>query len=207
MDVLWKGFMSSTSLLALASYARLVNEFECALLETGGEITPEIENMLSTIIDFACNGTPEEIKARLASKIDAYHYFIEKMTASSEVLKAQADARYAVATSCSRLVKGLQERLKAAMEKLETTELSGYETRFKLSPTKKSLEINETELPTAWLMEVVTYKPDKEKIRAMLESGGEIPGCKLVGGTALRKYLNNPATKKKEIKNESPTNG
>jgi len=199
--------VSSTSLLELAAHARLVTDFECALLETGGEITPEIENMLNSIIPVDISKSPGELKILLASKVDAYHYIIDKMLMAAQMLKDQANARVAVSSSCLALVESLKARIKQAMEKLETTELSGYETRFKLSATKKALEINETELPTAWLMEIVTYKPDKEKIKAALEAGQEIPGCKLVGGTALRKYLNNPSSnKKKEIQNDSATN-
>ena len=44
----------------------------------------------------------------------------------------------------------------------------------------ESVEVDESLVPTQYLVEKTTYSPDKKAIRADIKSGADIPGCKLV---------------------------
>lgn len=177
------------SLLNIVDRLKAADVLEEMLASSGGEITPEIDAYIQEL-------TPTT-QAELAEKIDSYHFIIERINASEALWKEQADARYAMAKSCARAREQLELRLRIAMGKMGIKELSGNEYRFKLCDARKRLVIqNEREIPATYLMEVIDYVPDKERIKKDLESGQEIPGCKLDGGTSLRKYLNNPNRKK-----------
>lgn len=171
------------SLLDLAALARLANDLEERLIASGGEITPEIEAVINDLAPGS--------KGHLATKVDAYYYIMSRLERAHSFWKEDAAARQAVAKSCERTIEQMQLRLKIAMGKLGVTELSGNDHRYVLTTAKKRLVIDRPhDVPATYLLEVVEYVPDKERIKKDLEEGKEIDGCKLEGGTALRSYFN-----------------
>lgn len=178
-----------TTLIEIAEQLRAANQIEQTILDNAGALTPEIEAWLEAI-------TPNAGEL-MAAKIDGYAFVIDRIEKAAEHWRDESERRARVARTCENFVDGLKDRLKFVMTKLNTTELAGEQSRFKLSPTKKRLVVREPALvPAAYLIEKTTYEIDKSKIADALEAGADIAGCALEGGMALRRYLNNPSTKK-----------
>jgi hypothetical protein len=141
-----------------------------------GELNPVLESWLA------------EIGTSLAEKVDAY---VGRITALS-LLADQCRARAQDAQKASRTLEGMQDaledRIKHTMRVLGRTDLTGEEWRYKLSPTKGSLVVNEAEIPTNYTMQVTTTSVDKERVRASLDAGELVPGAEIKPGWQLRKY-------------------
>lgn len=153
------------------------NLLEQALVEAGGELSPEIESML------------EEVGKDLAAKTDSYAFFMERLDVQAEHWKAKADAFAKVSKSCKNLKERLNDRIKEAMRELGTEEIVGSDMRFKLSKMAPKLVIEEALLPKEYLMAVTEYVPDKERIKEDLANKCEVTGAKMEEVFALRKYV------------------
>lgn len=149
-----------------------------ALIEAGGELSPELEKRL------------ELNKQELAQKVDAYIFIDDRFQAEAKFFAERAKAYQKIARSFERLSDVLRERVKQVMVETDTKEIRGDEYRFVLSPTQPRLVIEEGKLPREFLIQVTTVTPDKERIKTTLKDGFEIPGATLEGGFALRSYLN-----------------
>jgi hypothetical protein len=74
------------------------------------------------------------------------------------------------------------------MQAMGTDEIIGEDVKFKLSRLAPKLVIEEEKLPSAFKMQVVTYVPDKDRIKSELEAGGSVEGAKMEEVFSLRKY-------------------
>lgn len=148
------------------------------IVEAGGELTPELEAAFDNV------GSQIKVKA------DSYAFLIDKLEAESDFWKAKAESFSKVAKSCKSLRDRLSDSIKTAMVELDMPEVEGEDFRFKLSRTAPRLVLNEEALPKEYLMQVTTYTPDKDRIKAALTDGAKIPGAALEGGFSVRKYVN-----------------
>jgi hypothetical protein len=148
------------------------------IAEAGGELSPKIEALL------------DDVGKDLALKTDSYVMVMDKLEAESEFWKSKADSFSRVSKGCAHVVQQMKERIKMAILLMGEDEVRGADFRFKLSPSQPRLTINEHELPEEWLMVVTANVPDKERIRAALEAGQEIPGATYEQTKSLRKYVN-----------------
>lgn len=163
---------------SLPMLALEMSEIIAQLTENGGELSEVLEQA------FDCTGQELQLKA------DRYAFFMERLDAEADFWKAKADAYSKVAKSCKTLKERLKENIKGAMHMLGTDEIEGGEYRFKLSRLAPKLVIQEELLPDNFKMVVTETVPDKEKIKAELEIGTEIPGAKHEMVFSLRPYLN-----------------
>jgi len=143
--------------------------------DSGGEITPEIETALDVN------------SVSLATKVDGYGYLLDRLPALVTYWKDQRDQAARVARGLEAFEKRLKDNLKYALIEAGMLSVSGGSVKFSVSPSAAALELNESELPREYLMTVTTLVPDKERIRADLEAGVEIPGAALRRGTTLRR--------------------
>lgn len=97
--------------------------------------------------------------------------------------------------SLENAVQRMKGNLKKAMLENNVTRIDGETVYYRLSKAKAKLIIDDQSLPGKYLMEVVVYKPDNERIRHAIESGETITGAQLEPSYSLRSYL-----KKKEEK-------
>jgi len=172
-----------TSLAELVSQSAYI---ESKLVESGGELTPELESALATI------------QLAIPEKIDAYQFVIERLKVAAAHWKVRAKSAQAVAKGCENGLETLRGAIKAGMLALKADEILGIENRFVLANSKPTLEIfDEAQLPAHCIKEVVEYVPDKDKIRELLEAGSIISGARLVPNKSLRSYMNKSETKKK----------
>jgi len=153
------------------------------LIESGGEITPEIEKLLS------------DLDVKTKNKIDGYHAMIEKMKSEASYYKENADTLYAVQKACEAVAKRLRFGIQNAMEMSGIQEISGENHRVVLTATPGSLEITDASLiPDEYKMQVTTSVIDNTKIREALDQMEEVPGARIKGGFSIRFYGAKPGT-------------
>lgn len=163
---------------SLMELARSSMSLASQIVESRGELTPEIEALL------------EVNKESIRRKLDGYVWVTDQSEIQANLWRRKAQACAAIAKGFERVGEKLNERIKFVMGEMELTEIEGSEYRYKLTKTKPALKITQDLLPSDWLMQVTENVPDKERIKVALEEGFEIPGCALEGGVALRTYEN-----------------
>lgn len=149
-----------------------------AIIEAGGELSPELETALINI-DLA-----------MAEKVDGYDHVMERLEHEAEYWKAKADAYAKIAKAHANAKERMKNAIKSAMQAMEKTEVKGVDVRFKMTPVKPKLVIDQATLDPSYLMQVTTSVPDKERIEMALRLGDEVMGAKLEQSFALRSYAN-----------------
>ena len=160
-------------------------------------ITTEMQGILDAVLDGGIDSPEAQdalnehlagLDVALESKAESYAGFIKELEMRAEARSKEASRIRALAAADDALATRLKEGLKAAME--QTGKLKIETPRFKLSVAanggKQSLEIDDPSALDPTLQRIVR-EPDKDVIRAALDSGIEIAGCRLVPrGTSLR---------------------
>lgn len=171
----------STSLIAIT---REIQAIESAIIESGGELSAELEERICTATIM------QELKC------DAYSAIIARCNSIKAEYEAQVESLAKVANTASLISKKLKNNIKEALKELGTTELNGQITRFKLSSSKPKVTIINIELlPKEFYARAVTYTPDLELIAEAIKAGQVVPGAELTPSYSLRTYA-----AKKEIK-------
>ena len=171
---------------SLVSLISVSNAIELMLIESGGVLTPEIENAL------AVNETS------IAEKIDGYAFVLERMEAMENFYKDKAEYYAKTAHQCERARERLKENLKFAMEKAGVDELVGEEIRFKKVATSGKLQITDEELiPVEFKKEVQATMVDRKALKEAAEKG-YVPGANFVQGYSIRTYPNTKKLTKKD---------
>jgi hypothetical protein len=130
------------------------------------------------------------LESMLHQKAEKYASLIRELEVRSKARAEEAARIRALATVDGNLATRLKERLKEVMERTGTTRIETHLFRLSVAANggKQPMTIEETavpELPKEFT--VTTVEPDRERIRAALESGMMIPGCTLLPrGTSLR---------------------
>jgi len=143
-----------------------------------GELSTELEARF----DFTSN--------ELATTVDRAAMTSKQLEVHAAFWKEQALACQAMACRFERTHEKLKEHIKGVMKFKETSELQGHTHRYVLSAVKPRLVVQGTELPREFILIETREVPDKEKIRAALKEGKEVPGAHLETSYALRPYLN-----------------
>jgi len=162
------------------SLSTIVHEtarIEEMLIESGGELTPDIEHLLSVR------------DVQLPEKVDKYAAIIERFDLIEKYYRAKADQLLSIARASVAVSERCKENLKLAMKELNVTDLDGNDCRFKLSSSKPALVISdEDQVPREyWVTETIT-KIDKNKVKEDLALGVPVAGAKLQESYSLRKY-------------------
>lgn len=164
----------SQSLYGLALEALRLSQ---AILESNGEITPEVDALLV-------------VNAQdLAVKADAYDAVITRLQAEEELWRTRRNECEKMLRAHEELQDRLKDRLKEALKAMGKDEIRGDQIRFKLTRAKSKLVLG-NDLPQDCYMPVTKLEIDKERVRERLEAGEVIPGATLVESVALRRYLN-----------------
>jgi len=161
--------------MKLLQLTQQAHEIEKMLIESGGEITPELESLLTIN------------KNELAKKIDGYDHIIDRLNYSAEFLKKKENEVKQARQSVENFTDSLKERIKAAMLELNLDKIEGESVYFKLSKSRPSVSVSEHQVPLDYM--VTKFVPDKEKIKQDLESGIQVEGCVLKESYTLKKYI------------------
>jgi hypothetical protein len=167
---------SGTSLIAIT---RQLHQFELDLLENGGELSPEFEEVISAV------------SIARDRKAEAYFHLIERMNGVSNEFKRKAAMMDLIASGATSIIKKLKANLKFAMESNELTEMPGETIVFKTTKPSEKLDVeNEDLIPDEYFdrIETITHVLNQEKVLADLKNGIEIPGAKIKLTRQLRHY-------------------
>lgn len=163
-----------SSLLEIAQSLALIEQ---KILESGGEITPEIESLYS------------QIELTKKDKIDSYAEIIDRCEMLAEFYGQKESQLAKVRKSFESLKDHLHFNLKQAMYVGNFPEAEGNEYKFKLSYGKDKLVIEQDKLLPKYIINKIVMEPNKELIRSDLEAGKEVVGARLEKSPALRKTL------------------
>lgn len=142
-----------------------------------GEVAPFVENWLN------------DVETSISTKVDSYKFTQEELDLEAERLREEARRIITAARTVEAISEALTSRIKIAMVKLGTDEISGERYRFRLTNVKPELVIDKSKLPPEFLIQITSSEPDKERIRALLTIGESVPGAHLEESKALRSYV------------------
>ncbi len=185
----------SNLVISQKALSQIVNEavsIEQMLIESGGELTPEIQAALSVNAD------------QLAEKVDGYHSIMERFKDLSVHYAARARFFEKISEQCDGVIDKLRANVIFAMDKLGSDEIKGQDVRFKLTLTSGSLKITDKEMiPVEFKEEVITTEIKKDELKEAIKKDKEIKGAEVVYSKSLRVYANLPdkKSKAKELKN------
>jgi hypothetical protein len=150
----------------LASLAVEAAELSRLLLESQGELSPELEEKL------AVN------ESALLAKVDGYNFIIEEFEAQASIWKRRKDACAAQQKKFENQAERLKSRIKEAIRVMQRTEVAGTYYKFQLRKSAPKLVIDdEAKVPSTCKMIVQTTVVDKEKVKKALADGIEVPGA------------------------------
>lgn len=145
-----------------------------ALIESRGELTPEIQARL------------EANDLAIARKVDGYVYIDEQFDAQVHFLKKKEEGFRSVRKGIEAAQERMRINVKAAMVTLGKETLDGDEYRYKLSTRAPKLVItDEASIPKEYKIIVQSTVIDKEKLLSALKDGFEVPGATLEEVKAL----------------------
>jgi hypothetical protein len=161
-----------------------------AIAENGGELTPELESLLT------------RVEVECADKVDGYKAVSDRFDAEAEFWVARAQEAMRVAQSCKAVTARIKQGLKFGMHELGRDQIDGHAWRARLQRVKPSLVIrSEEDIPAKFWKPHTELVLDKAAVRSAIEAGEVIPGAVMAQEYALRWYPN--TQKPKEIPNES----
>ena len=165
------------------TWARLVQysaALEEALIESGGELTPEAEQMLAVV------------SQELPAKVDSYKGVLDRLSLAEEHYSARAKQYQQAAKSCSKAIDRLKDNIKYAMRELDATAIEGQDYRFSMNEMASKVVIT-GEVPKEYMKEVVKLEPDTDAIRSALVMGEELFFAHLQKVFALRSGIKKKA--------------
>lgn len=176
--------MENKSLVAIVGESM---SLERMLIESGGEVTPEIESFL------AVNST------ELAAKVDGYHMIIDRFDSLKKYYADKADFFKIISGQCDNASKRLKENIKFAMIEMGVDEIKGHDMRFKLSSGAGKLVIDDKEMiPVEFKHEVVDTEIKSAELKEALKKG-PVSGAHIEPTQSVRAYANLPEKKTKQI--------
>lgn len=165
--------MASRTLPALIAEA---NDLTDALIESGGETTPELDALLEM--------SGREIK----SKVDAYGAVIDALKDRQRYALDRMKQWEEMASSYDRALDNIKLRVKSALNALDLTELHGYEYSFRVMANPPAVIVDDQEkIPIEFITAEVktTTKVDKKNILDAIKDGRTVPGVHIERGSRL----------------------
>ena len=146
-------------------------QIEEALMESGGELTSEVELAL------------KEVSGLLTLKTDSVVGWVNSQEDLIEAADRRIKELLTFKTRISRGVDSLNGYLLNCMDNLGEVEIKGQFNKVLIRKPVKVLEIfDEDQIPTDYLTQVKTIKISKPDIKKAIKNGEEVPGCRLVDG-------------------------
>lgn len=150
---------------------------EALLIESDGEITEDIEKML-VVKD-----------VQLPAKVDSYGVVMDRMKMIQEFYEEKAKRYKNFANAAQVVQERCKENINHAMNSLDTKELSGWETKFRLMRSAPSCNIvDESAVPELYKTQVITTKIDKKLILEHAKIGANVPGVEIEQKEYVRKF-------------------
>lgn len=164
---------------SLFALVKLSHEIQEALVQSMGEMTPELEAALTIVAD------------KLPEKADGYYFVIEDLKAQSAVWSERATTLNKIAKVFLNYTDRMKYSLKMACISLGVEELVGKDYKWKLVSNAPSLIVDNPDLIPSEFIEIVqTKKIMSDKLKDALKSGKAVPGARLESGSHVRSFVN-----------------
>ncbi len=151
---------------------------ERMLIESGGELTPEIQK------EMELNPTT------ISELVDIKYIGLERMDSSIDFFEKKAEEFKRIAHSLKNAQKFILDSIKSHMIETGKKELVGTEYQFKLSSAAPKVQIvNEEKIADAYKKQVIETQIDKKLIAEDLKNGIPVDGCVLEENYSLRKSI------------------
>ena len=135
---------------------------ECIDFETGEVIDPE---------------RLESLQMERNQKIENVACWIKNLLSDAEAIKAEKDALADREAKCRKKAEDLKNWLGIA---LGGQKFSSARCAVSFRRSVKLEVLDEDSIPRAYMVESVSYKPDKQLIKEVLKDGQQISGCRLI---------------------------
>lgn len=171
-----------TSLQALVATAMDIEaRIMAKAADAGGEIDQELEAFLGGIM------------TDVGNKVDTYKFVIDRLEMGAEMLNTRAMEFSRAADALEGTVESMRGRIKEAMLALKLREVNGQSWRYKLSPSKPRLVLDQGFSNPDYLITETVTKIDSVKLRKDLEAGKAVLGASFEDTFSLRPYINKAA--------------
>jgi hypothetical protein len=164
-----------TTLYDLIVNAQLI---VAALVESGGEITPDIDAALNTH------------QLALSAKVDSYAFVEDQLETQARVLKEREETVYKIRKGLENARERLRQNLKNGMKAMEMREILGNEFKYAISERKPRIVFEESLVPDQYKYVVHQTLVDTEALLTALNRGESVPGARLEPVIALTKRVN-----------------
>lgn len=146
-------------------------DLENKLMESGGEITPELDEQLSNL------------HANMTTKIDSYAYVLNSFKFRKEFALQRLKEWEAVVAQCEHTIDNINKMLDFNLNLLNKDRVDGMEYTVMRQNNPASVEIiDEAILPGKYLVTETKTKINKREILDDLKKGFVIPGAELKQG-------------------------
>lgn len=171
--------MEQINLKPRLSLVQLNNEYAALaarITELGGELTPETEKELETLL------------SQLCEKADGYGVVLRQLENNVEFWKAQEQECYAAKKVYENAIKSLKARMQFVLEKTDGEALQGELFRFFLAKAAPRLDIEESLalLPSKYKKSELVVTADRDAIKKAIAAGEVVPGVTVVEVKSLR---------------------
>lgn len=164
------------NLVEIVNQAARIEEM---LIENGGELTPEIQELLSIN------------EVLLPEKVDKYNAIIERMDNLGDYYEKKVLFYERIYKSAINLKNSLKDNMKSAMLSLGVEEMKGEDVKFKLSKTNPRLIItDEKKIADEFLTMETKPVVNKDALKDHLKQYGDSAGAHLEDSYSLRVYPN-----------------
>jgi MinD-like ATPase involved in chromosome partitioning or flagellar assembly len=154
--------------MTLNELVQFALNMESKLLESGGEITPELDAELSTLHN------------NLTTKIDSYAHVLNSFKMRKELALNRLKEWEAVVAQCERTIDNINQVLDVNLSVLGKDRFDGMEYTITRQNNPASVEItNEAALPGKYLVTETKTKVSKREILEDLKNNVEVPGAQL----------------------------
>ena len=170
--------MPSNLHVALVDANKLAEKIENLLVETGGEVTPELEDLLH----FKTMSENE-----LKDHIDYHLIAMDRLNKSLEYYQEQIDALKTLQNSISKAQERMQANLASHLDSLGLDRLEGlyYKVSFRQSPPSVQI-LDELAVSEEFKQLKITETVKKKEISEYLKKGGTLDWARLVQNRSLK---------------------
>ena len=162
-----RGYISTLEQL-LSTQKQLIE----VVIESGGELTPEIEAML------------DSLREDTLQKVDSTTSFLHMLEDAENRFKIEAERFATARRSLSNLQDRIRERIKLTMMQMGANKLEGNMYDFTVRQSTPALKVDNAErVPSDF--QIVTIDIDRGKIKDALKKGEIAEGCRLEHGLTL----------------------
>jgi len=143
---------------------------------------PAIVAAAATTLEALISAEADNRQAIL-QKADAWCWVIDQLRARRDARKARADALRELAAADDQQADALQDRLVAALQKVDPDATKWDLPEHKITSRKTTavdLTAEVADLPKRFQRVKTTYSADRQAIAAALKQGQQIDGCSLV---------------------------